>query len=134
MGCFLAMLVGLAIGTLEATTWVFGLIPAVRAIIPYAAALAMLIFAITPLLAVCFKNKMTPVPGESDYHRVRFLLCYVITIMIAAAVFLIFVQIFLGAALAFVLKVILAYVGSISFWIMLVAFLLYVFYLVRPRR
>ena len=131
---FIASVFGILLGAFEATLWLFGLIPTVRQIVPYAAADAMLIFALTPVLAV-FSRTRPPLPEEREKER-RFpcLGKYVKTIMIAATVFLIFVQIFLGTDLVFTARAILAFIGSLSFWVMLVVFLAMVFTMVRIKQ
>ena len=118
-----AIVLGLVFGLSEAALWIFGFIPAIRMVIPYAAADALLIFALTPILALIARN----LSREGCISK------YVATIMISDAIFLIFVQIFVGtvAILSRAAKIVLSFVGSISFWIMLIAFIAFVFYLVR---
>ncbi len=135
--CFaiwIAVIAGIIIGIIEATLWILGYIPLINAVVPYATAAAMLIFGLTPLLALTIRPAQPP--SGCQEHGQPGNPCavpYVRTIMIAAAVFLIFVQIQVGTVLPFVLNAILAFVGSVSFWIMLLAFLAFVFDLIRRR-
>jgi hypothetical protein len=130
-----AVAFGILFGLSEASLWISGYIPTVRFIVPYAAADAMLIFALTPILAL-LASKMSNDPkyAENDRHHSNFCLSgYVKTIMIAAATFLIFVQIFVGTLLPRTIKILLSFVGATSFWIMFVAFIMMVFYLFRRK-
>lgn len=130
----LAVFLGILFGLVEASLWVSGNIPQVRFIFPYAAADALLIFALTPILAV-FSNKMRN-SEDSDCghcHSDSWLSGYVRTIMISSTAFLIFTQVYVGTVLPRMIKIPLSFVGSISFWIMLIVFLAMVFHLVRRR-
>ena len=130
-------LIGIIFGISEATMWSFGLIPSIRAIIPYATADALLIVALTTLIALFYREGNSQesdcCEDKSIQSSSRCLLNFVSVITIAAAVFLIFIQIFVGTVLPLTLKVILAFVGSISFWIMFVVFIAFVIWIVRKR-
>ena len=123
---------GLVLGILEATLWVLGLVTKVRFIVPYAAADALVIFALTPILAL-LAARPEFLSGERRPHVPHYTPLYVKVVMISAAVFLIFVQIFVGTTLSYTLKIVLAFIGSLSFWTMFVSFISMVFYLVRRR-
>jgi hypothetical protein len=128
-----AVIIGLLIGAIEATLWIFGDITKVRFIIPYATADALLIFALTPILAILSNRSDLARIDEGAHCSGQHLSPYVKTIMISTAVFLIFVQIFVGTLIPFSIKGVLAFVGSFSFWVMLTAFISMVFYLVRKK-
>jgi hypothetical protein len=118
MLCFygLFVLLGLLFGATEAVLYL-NLLFAVRPMLPYAVALALLIFALTSIIAIWRKGLCN--------------VLYVRTIIIAAAVFLIFAQILVGSAPTGVLKIILAIIGSTSFWVMLMTYIGLVFHIVR---
>ena len=122
---------GIIFGAIEAGLWFGGYIPMIRAIVPYAAADALLIFALTSIAAVVLY-----VFGSASGERCLSVQCfsdYIAVVLIAAAVFLLFVQVFLGTVMAFSAKVIFAFIGSISFWVMLTSFLAFIFTLIRRR-
>jgi hypothetical protein len=124
---------GIVFGLIEAALWFGGLIPMIRAIIPYATADALLIFALTSIIAV-----ILAISGSGRDERDESLLSqcfsdFVIVILIAATIFLLFVQVFLATVLPFSLKVIFAFIGAVSFWVMLTSFLAFIFSIVRRR-
>ncbi|MDR3644314.1 MAG: hypothetical protein P4M02_04480 [Clostridia bacterium] len=128
----IAVLLGIIFGVVEASLWLGGLIPSIRAIIPYATADALGIFLLTPLLAMLARTSAS----DSEHENCHFLAGfgkYVAVIMIAAAIFLLFVQVFVGTLLPFSLKIVFAFIGALSFWVMLVTFVASVLYIVRRR-
>lgn len=131
----LVIFIGILIGLSEASLWIFGFIPTVRFIIPYATADALLIFALTPILALWASKRSSDAKcDENDCRSSTICLNgYVKTIMITDTIFLIFVQIFVGTLLPRIAKIILSLVGSTSFWVMLIAFIVMVFYIIRRR-
>lgn len=131
----LVVFLGILIGLSEASLWILGFIPTVRFIIPYAVADALLIFALTPILALWASKRSSDTKyDENDCHKSIICLSgYVKTIMISDTIFLIFVQIFVGTLLPRATKIILSFVGSTSFWVMLIAFIVMVFYIIRRR-
>lgn len=131
-----AVIYGILFGLSEAALWILGFIPRVRFIIPYAAADAMLIFALTPIIALIASRSSNDLLGTENESRHSGLNLgkYVTTIMISSAVFLIFVQIYVGTVLTRTIKILLSFVGSISFWVMFVTFIMFVIYLFRRRR
>jgi hypothetical protein len=118
--CFLFyglyVLIGLILGATEAILYLSFLF-SVRPMLPYAVALALLIFALTTIITIMRKDLC-----NSFFIR---------TIMIAATIFLIFAQILVGSMPTGALKVILAIIGSTSFWVMLTTYIGLVFQLVR---
>jgi hypothetical protein len=131
------IVIGILIGILEATLWFTGLIPNIRDIIPYAVADALLIVMLTVLIALFYRRGEFQVIGaanaDADHYSSNSLSNFVTVIMIAAAIFLIFIQIFVGATPVNPLKTILAFIGSTSFWVMFVVFIQFVFWIVRRR-
>ena len=124
---------GIIFGLIEASLWFGGLIPLIRMIIPYAAADALLIFALTSIIAVILGISGS---DKDDNDRCLIFHCFsdfVIVILIAATIFLLFIQVFLGAILPFTFKVIFAFIGAVSFWVMLLTFLAFIFSIVRRR-
>ncbi|MDF2544870.1 MAG: hypothetical protein K0S47_4588 [Herbinix sp.] len=112
----LFVLLGLLFGATEAILYLT-LQFSVRLMLPYAVALALLIFAVTAIIAIIRRDLWNGL--------------YIRTIMIAAAVFLIFAQILVGSMPMGVLKVILAFIGSTSFWVMLMTYIGLIFHIVR---
>lgn len=115
------VLLGLIFGVAEASLYLV-LMFSVRLILPYAVALALLIFALTSIIAL--------------FRRELCNLCnglYIRTILIAATVFLIFGQILVGSMPTGIIKIILAFIGSTSFWVMLMTYLGLIFRLVRKN-
>ena len=124
---------GIIFGFIEAALWFGGLIPLIRMIIPYAAADALLIFALTSIIAVILGISGS---DKDDNDRCLIFHCFsdfVIVILIAATIFLLFVQVFLGTILPFSLKFVFAFIGAVSFWVMLMTFLAFIFSIVRRR-
>lgn len=109
-------LLGLLFGATEATLYLT-LLFAVRPMIPYAVALALLIFALATLIVLIRRDLWNGL--------------YIRTIMISAAIFLIFAQIVVGSMPTGALKIILAIIGSTSFWVMLMTYIGLIFHLVR---
>ena len=138
VSCFVlmttAVILGILSGIAQAFLWVDNLIPFVRQMAPYAAADALLIFGITAIIALFYRSPGRA--GEECPQKCPFLGClvsFVKTIMISSAVFLVFVQVMVGTAFPFVVKAILAFIGSISFWIMLLTFIALVIWIARKR-
>lgn len=114
----LFVLLGLIFGATEAILYL-SLQFAIRPMLPYAVALALLIFALTTVIAIIRRDLWNGL--------------YIRTIMIAAAVFLIFGQIIVGSMPTGVIKTILAFIGSTSFWVMLMTYIGLVFHIVRKN-
>ena len=113
--CCFALILAIILGITVALLWAFGLITGIRFIVPYAVAATLLILALTTLIAIA-KSLNFPGFGCECLRR------YVIAILIAASIFLIFALIYVGTALIYPVKIVLAFVGSISFWTMLITF------------
>ena len=107
---------GLVFGATEAILYLT-LQFSVRLMLPYAVALALLVFALTAVIAIVRRDLWNSL--------------YIRTITIAAAVFLIFAQIVVGSMPTGVLKTVLAFIGSTSFWVMLMTYIGLIFHLVR---
>jgi hypothetical protein len=122
MGCFITLFIfiflGLIFGATEAILYLTLLFSA-RLILPYAVALALLIFAITSIIAAV----------RHDLHICGDL--FIKTILITATIFLIFGQIVAGSLPTGILKIILAFIGSTSFWVMLTSYIGLIFRLLR---
>ena len=112
------VLLGFIFGTTEAILYL-NLLFAARPIIPYAVALALLIFALTSIIAIVRRDLCNGI--------------YIRTIMIAATVFLIFAQIVVGSMPTGAIKAILTFIGSTSFWVMLMTYIGLIFHLVRKN-
>jgi len=112
------VLLGFVFGSTEAILYLT-LHFSARLMLPYAVALALLIFALTTIIAILRKDLWNGL--------------YIKTIMIAATIFLIFAQIVIGSMPIGVLKTILAFIGSTSFWVMIMSYLGLIFHIVRKN-
>jgi hypothetical protein len=112
------VLLGLIFGTTQAILYLT-LMFAVRPMLLYAAILAFLIFALTSIITMIRRDLWNGL--------------YIRTIMISAAIFLIFAIIISGIIPTGAIKVILAFIGSTSFWVMLMSFIGLIFHLVRKN-
>jgi hypothetical protein len=112
------VLLGLLFGATQAILYLT-LQFAVRPMLPYAVALALLIFALTTIITIIRRDLWNGL--------------YIRTIMIAAAVFFIFGQIVVGSMPTGILKTILAFIGSTSFWVMLMTYIGLIFHIVRKN-
>ena len=140
IGCWISLIgsvvIGVVFGLTEALLWNFGFITAIHAIVPYAVADALLIFLIASAIAIWIGSMYVRLCLLERIKNTCFLQClarHVGVVMIAAAIFLIFVQIFVGMTLSLPAKAILAFVGSLSFWVMFTTFLSTIISLMRPR-
>ena len=113
------VLIGLILGSTQALLYL-NLLFAVRPMLPYAVALTLLIFALTSIVSILRRDLFNLSKG-----------LYIWTIMIAATVFLIFAQIVAGTMPTGTVKVILTFIGSTSFWVMLSTYLGLIIHLAR---
>lgn len=129
---FSTVITGILFGTAEALLWVFGFVPNVRAILPYAVADALLIFAAVPFLALCAGRTLSARFDGYETGRIfRGLGRFAKATMTAGAVFLIFAQVFVGIMLPRAGKIAMVFAGSISFWVMFLLFLAMIYYIFR---
>lgn len=144
IGLAISIGLGILFGLLEATLWLLHIFVNVRAVIPYAAADVLVIFGLTALITAILaaewnENEGTFLgDGQTQNgceppcrRRNLWVLRFVKVIMIAAAIFLIFVQVFLGVDLTPAAKAILAFIGAISFWVSLTTFIGFIFAIAR---
>ena len=131
--CSVNFVVSIALGILfglgEAALWLLRVFIHVRDVIPFAAVDALVIFGLTALIT----GILASVRNIGDLN-VFLNICisrFVTVIMIAAAIFLIFVQIFFGIDLSPTAKAIFSFIGGISFWVMLTTFIGYIFSIVK---
>lgn len=138
VSCFILMgtafVLGILSGIAEAILWTLGFIPTIRDVLPYAVVDALLIFGLTTIIALFYRGSIRGSDGCPE--PCRFLGClvsFVRVIMISAGIFLIFAQILVGTVLPLILKIIFAFIGSISFWVMFLAFIALVIWIARRR-
>ncbi len=110
------VLLGILFGITEASLYLtFSF--AIRPMLPYAVALVLLIFALTSIITIMRRDLCNGL--------------YVRTIMIAATVFLILAQIIVGTMPTGVLRAILAFIGSTSFWVTVTTYIGLIFHIAR---
>lgn len=105
-------------GTATALLWNFGFIQFVRAMIPFGLGIGVIVFAITALLKARCGNTAEVILTSTCSSLRR----YSPFIMIAALIFLVFAIVVLATFLPFTVRLVLAYIGSISFFTMLFEF------------
>lgn len=110
--CWPVYLIGLGLGIITALLWLGGYVTGVRFMIPYAAAYAMLVLALTVVIVLVARYMRC----DNCFHP------YTIITVIAATIFMIFALIYVGTALTYTLKVILAFIGALSFGMLLLTF------------
>lgn len=128
----IAVILGILFGLAEATLWTLGFFSAI-AIVPYATADALLIFGITAIIALFYRREddLSRRQNDQSLEKCSSFVQFIKVIMISTAVFLIFIQILVGAVLPLALRIILAFIGSISFWVMFVTFIALVIWIAR---
>lgn len=128
---FVLVILATLLGAASALVWYFGLIQFVREMIPYALAFAVVLFAVTAIL----KAKCGNMNGEvlcltSTCSSLR---KYSPIIFVSALLFIVFAIIVLATFLPFVVRIILAIIGSISFWTLLLSFAAMLFCIMYRR-
>lgn len=126
---FVLIILGVLVGIGTALAWFFGLIPFVRAMIPYALGVIVVLFAVTAVLkARCAYSSIDGIGSGlclcSTCASVR---KYSTAIIVAGAVFVVFAILVLATFLPFAVRFALAFIGSIAFWIMLFEFVAMIF-------
>lgn len=113
---------GLLLGILSALAWYFGYMQYFRQTVPYAFTLAAILFITIAALNVALRNTETELSEENSINSVSSILRkYSPVIMIHSTIFMVFALTALSTYLPFALRAILAFVGSISFWTMLLS-------------
>lgn len=121
---FLLILLGIVLGIATALLWYFGYVPYVRPMIPYAFAFAVVIFIVTAILkAKCGFTERAACERINMSQACVSLRIYSPLVLIAAAVFIVFVILHLASYFPFAVRAVLAFIGSISFWTMLLSFI-----------
>ena len=124
----LTTLLGVLIGIVNALAWYFGFINSVRIMIPYALAFVILLFITTAILKAkcgnirCVEEKC--LDAERYNKTCNNVNCYANLIILVAAIFIVFAIIVLATSFPFDINAILAFIGCIAFWIMLISFVL----------
>lgn len=117
---FLGIVLGVATGLL----WYFGEILFVAEMIPFAFAFAVFLFITTAILRA--KYGICECVAEEKCHTrlsCMSLRKYSPLILITAAVFIVFSLVIMATFFSFTVRAILAFIGAISFWIMLPSFI-----------
>lgn len=107
--CCLIVL-GIIFGIATTLLYYFLMINSVRLMIPYALAFGIIIFITTAVLICCCPYR-------------RSICKYAALILITAAIFILFALVILAMEMSFMLNVILSFIGSTVFGIMLFAFI-----------
>lgn len=127
-----SIFLGLLLGTIVALLWIFHYFTGIRYAIPYATADALVIFVLTPIFALLSKRQSND-DDEYDCHRHRYpLIPSAVVVLFMTAVYLIF-ALYSVMIITYTLKIILSFVGAISFGIMFITFISMIFYLIRKR-
>jgi len=120
----LLIFLGFVFGAVTALIWYFGPVLFVRDMLPFALAFAIIIFIVTAILWLkCGYNTRAT---EEECHRIITCICirkYFPIIMISAAVFIVFSLTVLASFFSLTVRAILAFLGSTSFWTMLISFI-----------
>lgn len=120
----LIILFGFILGALSSLAWYFGYVQHARDMIPYALAFAIILFITTAIFrAVCGNSTRE---CHQDF-RISPTCCsvnkYSPLVLLTAAIFIVFSMVFLATYLPYIARVIMSFIGSISFWTMLFAFI-----------
>ena len=135
-GCIsigLLVFLGLVMGVASALVWYFGTIYGLytlllREMLPYALVFSAVLFFVTAILRLKCGYSFTPMHDECCKKHACMSVCkYSPIILITAAVFILVALIVLRTFFSFTVRAILAFIGAISFWTMLVSFLAMLF-------
>jgi len=132
LGIFYTVIFGIILGTLNALLWVFGCIDYVRAMIPYALLFGALLLITTAIL----KARCECARSISANHPVTTCMSvnrYTPLILITDTIFIVFSITVLATYLTFEVRVLLAFIGCISFWIMLFSFVAMMIFTPKKR-
>ena len=127
---FVLVLLGVIFGTAAALMWVYGLMPMVRVMIPYALIFAIILFVVTAVLkARCGSMDEGPCLTSTCSSLRK----YSALVMISAAIFIVFSICLMASSMPILVKTISAFVGSISFFTLLFEFLAMIFCMMYRR-
>lgn len=130
LGVILTTFFGILIGVVNALVWVFGYINFVRPMIPYALFSIVFMFITTAVLkAACGNARL--LEGTFPSPTCRSVSTYSPVILITAAIFIVFAIVVLATHLAFVVRIVLAFIGCVSFWVMLLSFVAMIVFIFR---
>ncbi|NLW65520.1 MAG: hypothetical protein GXY26_04750 [Clostridiales bacterium] len=120
----LLLFIGLVLGVANVLIWYFGNILYVREMLPFALAFAIVLFITTSILRVKY-GLCESIVAEKCHtlFSCNSLRKYSPVILITAAIFIIFSMVVLATYLSLTMRVILAFTGAVSFWIMLPSFI-----------
>ena len=116
-------LIGLILGIGSAVAWYFGYVLYVREMLPYAIAFGIILFVTTAVLRFAYGDLREWKFGIRKLSPL---------VLITAAIFIVVGLFVLATYLSMTLRMTLAIVGSISFWMMLLGFITMI--LSRPCR
>ena len=130
----LIIIVGILIGSINALIWFFHNIRFVREMIPYALFFGIVIFVITAVMkAKCGGPQCMDQDGFHISPTCVSVRKYSLLIMITGAIFIVFSMVVLATYLPFIVRTVLAFIGSISFWILLLTFITMIACIFRRR-
>jgi hypothetical protein len=120
----LLIIVGILIGSINVMIWYVGDIRFVRDMIPYALVFGMVLFTVTAVIKArcggpqCMDDDCFHISPTCASVRK-----YSPLVMIAGAVFIVFSMTVLATYLPYVVRMVLGFIGSISFWKLLPSFI-----------
>ena len=124
--CILSVIIGLILGIASALLWYFGYVLYLREMLPFALAFGIILFITTVVLRFVCGNAEECNCVCRCIHKLSPL------VIITAAIFIVAALIVLATYLSLTLRLILALVGGISFFIMLAVFIAMI--LTKPCR
>ena len=126
---FVLVIFGILFGTASALVWNGGYIQFVRPTLPYVLVFAILLFVVTAVLKAKCGNTEEKCLSSTCFSLRK----YSPLIMITSAIFIVFSIVVLATYLPYTFRLILAFIGSISFWTMLFEFMAMVACIVYRR-
>lgn len=131
----LLFVIGLILGSACALIWYFGPVFYVRDMLPFALSFEIVILMVTAILkANCGYSVGDSVECCHMSQTCTSLRKYSLTILISSVVSILFSMVVIASYFSFTVRVILAFVGAISFWTMLLAFIAMIGYILYRRR
>jgi len=119
----LIITLGILFGVLSSLAWYFGYVLHARDMIPYALAFGVIHFITTAIFRATLGASRSEGHGEFHSSMSLCLRRYSPLVLITSAVFIVFSLVFLATYLPYTARVIMSFIGSISFWTMLFAFM-----------
>ncbi len=126
---YLLIIFALLLGVITALVWNAGYIEFVRDTIPYAMFFAVILFIVTAVMKFRCGNSDERCLTPTCFSLRK----YSAAVIVASAVFIVFSIVVLATYLPYTWRFILAFIGSISFWTMLLDFTAMIFCILYRR-